>query len=207
MALQAIAFYLMAAVTVAAGLCVVSARNPVHSVLWLILAFFSAAGLFVLMGAEFLAMLLVVVYVGAVAVLFLFVVMMLDVDFAALRQGFARYIPLGLLIAGFLAAEMVVVSTTVATQGAAKDNLTPMASGAGVDVTNAEAIGRVLYTDYVYFFQAAGMVLLVAMIGAIVLTLRHKPGVKRQVMMDQVLRTPATGMKLVNPKVGEGIDA
>jgi NADH-quinone oxidoreductase subunit J len=207
MALQAIAFYLMASVTVAAGFCVVSARNPVHSVLWLILAFFSAAGLFVLMGAEFLAMLLVVVYVGAVAVLFLFVVMMLDVDFAALRQGFARYMPLGLLIAGFLAAEMVVVSTTVATRGAAKDNLTPMASGAGVDVTNAEAIGRVLYTDYVYFFQAAGMVLLVAMIGAIVLTLRHKPGVKRQVMMDQVLRTPKTGMKLVNPKVGEGIDA
>jgi NADH-quinone oxidoreductase subunit J len=207
MALQAIAFYLMAAVTVAAGFCVVSARNPVHSVLWLILAFFSAAGLFVLMGAEFLAMLLVVVYVGAVAVLFLFVVMMLDVDFAALRQGFARYMPVGLLVAGFLAAEMVVVSTTVATRGAAKDSAGPMASGAEVDVTNAEAIGRVLYTDYVYFFQAAGLVLLVAMIGAIVLTLRHKPGVKRQVIMNQVLRTPATGMKLVNPKSGEGIDA
>ena len=208
MALQAIAFYLMAAVTVAAGFCVVSARNPVHSVLWLILAFFSAAGLFVLMGAEFLAMLLVVVYVGAVAVLFLFVVMMLDVDFAALRQGFARYMPLGLVIAGFLAAEMIVISTTVATRGAAKDNLTPMASGgAAPDVTNAEAIGRVLYTDYIYFFQAAGMVLLVAMIGAIVLTLRHKPGVRRQVIMDQVLRTPKTGMKLTNPKVGEGIDA
>ena len=207
MALQAIAFYLMAAVTVAAGLGVVSARNPVHSVLWLILAFFSAAGLFVLMGAEFLAMLLVVVYVGAVAVLFLFVVMMLDVDFAELRQGFARYMPLGLVIAGFLAAEMIVVSTTVATRGAAKDSVGPMASGAAVDVTNAEAIGRVLYTDYVYFFQAAGMVLLVAMIGAIVLTLRHKPGVRRQVIMDQVLRTPATGMKLTNPKVGEGIDA
>ena len=207
MALHAIAFYLMAAVTVAAGFCVVSARNPVHSVLWLILAFFSAAGLFVLMGAEFLAMLLVVVYVGAVAVLFLFVVMMLDVDFAALRQGFARYMPLGLVIAGVLAAEMVVVSATVAGGGAAKDNAMPMASGADTDVTNAEAIGRVLYTDYVYFFQAAGLVLLVAMIGAIVLTLRHKPGVRRQVIMDQVLRTPATGMKLTNPKVGEGIDA
>ena len=207
MALQAIAFYLMAAVTVTAGFCVVSARNPVHSVLWLILAFFSAAGLFVLMGAEFLAMLLVVVYVGAVAVLFLFVVMMLDVDFAALRQGFARYMPVGLLIAGFLAAEMIVVATTVATRGAAKDNATPMASGVNGDVTNAEAIGRVLYTDYVYFFQAAGLVLLVAMIGAIVLTLRHKPGVKRQIMMDQVLRTPKTGMKLANPKPGEGIDA
>ena len=207
MALQAIAFYLMAAVTLGAGLAVVSSRNPVHSVLFLILAFFSAAGLFVLMGAEFLAMLLVVVYVGAVAVLFLFVVMMLDVDFAALRQGFARYMPLGLLIAGFLAAEMVVVATTVATRGAAKDNAMPMASGADTDVTNAEAIGRVLYTDYVYFFQAAGLVLLVAMIGAIVLTLRHKPGVRRQVIMDQVLRTPATGMKLTNPKIGEGIDA
>jgi NADH-quinone oxidoreductase subunit J len=140
-------------------------------------------------------------------VLFLFVVMMLDVDFAALRQGFARYMPLGLLIAGFLAAEMVLVSTAVATQGAAKLNDTPMASGPHTDVTNAEAIGRVLYTDYVYFFQAAGLVLLVAMIGAIVLTLRHKPGVRRQVIMDQVLRTPASGMTLVNPKIGEGIDA
>jgi NADH-quinone oxidoreductase subunit J len=206
MALQAIAFYLMSAVTVAAGFGVVSARNPVHSVLWLILAFFSAAGLFVLLGAEFLAMLLVVVYVGAVAVLFLFVVMMLDVDFAALRQGFARYMPIGLLIAAFLAAEMVLVSTTVATQGAAKLSETPRASGADAGLSNAEAIGRVLYTDYVYFFQAAGLVLLVAMIGAIVLTLRHKPGVKRQVIMNQVLRTPKTGMTMANPKPGEGIE-
>ena len=205
MALQAIAFYLMSAVTLVAGFCVVSARNPVHSVLWLILAFFSAAGLLVLLGAEFLAMLLVVVYVGAVAVLFLFVVMMLDVDFTALRQGFARYMPLGLVIGAFLAAEMILVSTAVATRGAAKDNDTPMASGAGVDISNVEAIGRVLYTDYIYFFQAAGLVLLVAMIGAIVLTLRHKPGVKRQIIMDQVLRTPATGMTIVNPKPGEGI--
>mgnify|MGYP001275686573 CR=1 FL=1 len=206
MALQAIAFYLMAAVTVGAGFCVVSARNPVHSVLWLILAFFSAAGLFVLMGAEFLAMLLVVVYVGAVAVLFLFVVMMLDVDFAALRQGFARYMPLGLLIAGVLAVEMIVVSSTVASRGAAAESAGPMASGgAGANVTNAEAIGRVLYTDYVYFFQAAGLVLLVAMIGAIVLTLRHKPGVKRQVVADQVLRSPKTGMRIVDIKPGEGI--
>src|SRR6185312_4704545 len=173
MALQAIAFYLLATVTIVAGFAVVSARNPVHSVLFLILAFFSAAGLFVLMGAEFLAMLLVVVYVGAVAVLFLFVVMMLDVDFTELRQGFAQYLPIGGLIAVALAAEMVFVSVTVATNGAARLNDTPMASG-GDSVTNAEAIGRVLYTDYVYFFQAAGMVLLVAMIGAIVLTLRHK---------------------------------
>jgi len=206
MALQAIAFYLMAAVTVLAGFAVVSARNPVHSVLFLILAFFSAAGLFVLMGAEFLAMLLVVVYVGAVAVLFLFVVMMLDVDFAELRQGFARYMPLGGLVGGALALEMVVVATTVATKGAARLNDAPQASG-GVDVTNAEAIGRVLYTNYVYFFQAAGLVLLVAMIGAIVLTLRHKPGVKRQVIADQVLRSPKTGMRVVSLKPGQGIDA
>src|SRR5436190_17754539 len=137
MALQAIAFYLMAAVTLGSGIAVVSARNPVHSVLFLISAFFSAAGLFVLLGAEFLAMLLVVVYVGAVAVLFLFVVMMLDVDFAALRQGFARYMPLGGLIAGALAVEMVVVATTVASNGAARLNDAPQASGAA-DVTNAE---------------------------------------------------------------------
>src|SRR5947209_6090755 len=206
MALQAIAFYLMAIVTLASGVAVVSAKNPVHSVLFLIASFFSAAGLFVLLGAEFLAMLLVVVYVGAVAVLFLFVVMMLDVDFAQLRQGFARYMPLGGLIAGGLAIEMIVVSTTVATKGAARLSDSPMAMGANptAGMSNAEAIGRVLYTNYVYFFQAAGMVLLVAMIGAIVLTLRHKPGVRRQVIMDQVLRTPAKGMRLVSLKPGEG---
>jgi NADH-quinone oxidoreductase subunit J len=204
MALQAIAFYLLAAATVLAGFAVVSARNPVHSVLWLITAFFSAAGLFVMMGAEFIAMLLIVVYVGAVAVLFLFVVMMLDVDFTALRQGFARYLPLALVVAGILAIEMVMVSTTVATRGAARHNDLPNAAGLE-DVTNAEAIGRVLYTDYVYFFQAAGMVLLVAMIGAIVLTLRHKPGVRRQLVADQVLRTPKTGMRVVTLKPGEGV--
>src|ERR1700710_1549609 len=208
MALQAIAFYLMAAVTLASGIAVVSARNPVHSVLFLIASFFSAAGLFVLLGAEFLAMLLVVVYVGAVAVLFLFVVMMLDVDFTQLRQGFARYMPLGGLIAGGLAVEMIVVSSTVASNGAARLNDTPMARGAGAaaGLSNAEAIGRVLYTNYVYFFQAAGMVLLVAMIGAIVLTLRHKPGVRRQVIADQVLRSPRTGMRIVNLKPGQGVD-
>ncbi|MCA3719501.1 NADH-quinone oxidoreductase subunit J [Phenylobacterium sp.] len=203
MALQAIAFYLLAAVTIAAGFGVVSARNPVHSVLFLILAFFSAAGLFVLMGAEFLAMLLVVVYVGAVAVLFLFVVMMLDVDFAALRQGFARSMPLGALVAGILAFEMVAISAVVANRGAAAGSTGPKAASA--EVPNAEAIGRVLYTDYVYFFQAAGLVLLVAMIGAIVLTLRHKPGVKRQVISDQVARTPESGMRVVSVKPGEGI--
>lgn len=197
----AIAFYLLAAVTVGAGFGVISSRNPVHSVLFLILSFFSAAGLFVTLGAEFLAMLLVVVYVGAVAVLFLFVVMMLDVDFAALRQGFARYMPLGGLVAGILAVEMIVVSSAVATEGATKN--APMVHG---DVSNIESIGRVLYTDYVYFFQAAGLVLLVAMIGAIVLTLRHKPGVRRQVIMDQVAREPKTGMRIVQIKSGEGID-
>ena len=197
----AIAFYLLAAVTVGAGFGVISSRNPVHSVLFLILAFFNAAGLFVLMGAEHLAMLLVVVYVGAVAVLFLFVVMMLDVDFAALRQGFARYMPLGGLVAGILAIEMIVVASAVATQGATKN--APMVHS---DVSNIESIGRVLYTDYIYFFQAAGLVLLVAMIGAIVLTLRHKPGVRRQVIMDQVAREPKTGMRIVQIKSGEGID-
>ena len=203
MALQAIAFYLLATVTIVAGFCVVSARNPVHSVLFLILSFFSAAGLFVLLGAEFLAMLLVVVYVGAVAVLFLFVVMMLDVDFAALRQGFARYMPLGAAVAGILVFEMIAVASTVASNGAAAANDTPAASAD--NVSNAETIGRVLYTDYVYFFQAAGLVLLVAMIGAIVLTLRHKPGVRRQVIADQVAREPKTGMRIVSIKPGQGI--
>src|SRR4051812_24933841 len=181
---QDIAFYVMAAATVGAGLAVVTARNPVHSVLFLITAFFSAAGLFVLLGAEFLAMLLIVVYVGAVAVLFLFVVMMLDVDFAELRQGVAQYLPIGLVIAGILTVEMIMVSVSVATNGAAAKTAGPLAQPAGF--SNTEAIGRVLYTDYVYLFQAAGLVLLVAMIGAIVLTLRHKPGVKRQDIGAQV---------------------
>jgi NADH-quinone oxidoreductase subunit J len=200
---QAIAFYLMAAVTLLAGFSVVMARNPVHSVLFLITAFFSAAGLFVLLGAEFLAMLLVVVYVGAVAVLFLFVVMMLDIDFAALRAGFVRYLPVGLAVAGVLAVEMVLVSASVAGKGAAAAMNGPLQPDR--NLTNAEAIGRVLYTDFVYFFQAAGMVLLVAMIGAIVLTLRHKPHVRRQVIADQVARTPATGMTIVQIESGEGI--
>ncbi|MDQ2860687.1 MAG: NADH-quinone oxidoreductase subunit J [Pseudomonadota bacterium] len=205
MILQAIAFYLLAATTVVAGLAVISARNPVHSVLFLITTFFSAAGLFVLLGAEFLAMILVVVYVGAVAVLFLFVVMMLDVDFTALRQGFARYLPIGGIIAGVLTVEMVIVAVSVATGGAAAHSVGPMARTGGV--TNAEAIGRVLYTDYVYVFQAAGLVLLVAMIGAIVLTLKHRPGIKRQNIAAQVARTPARGMRVVSIKSGEGLDA
>lgn len=201
MDLLAIAFYALAAVTVLSALAVVSARNPVHSVLFLILSFFSAAGLFVLLGAEFLAMLLVVVYVGAVAVLFLFVVMMLDVDFGSLRTGFARYLPIGAAVAAVLLTEMILVSGAVASRGAASLPRAPLAAG----VTNVEQIGRVLYTDYVYFFQAAGLVLLTAMIGAIVLTLRHKPGVKRQVIADQTARTEKTGMRIMQPTTGEGV--
>ena len=204
MLLQTIAFYVMAAATLGAGLAVVFARNPVHSVLFLITCFFSAAGLFVLLGAEFLAKLLIVVYVGAVAVLFLFVVMMLDIDFAALRSGFARYLPVGGIVAGALAIEMVLIAATVASRGAAKGNATPSASGDAP--TNIEAIGRVLYTDYVYFFQAAGLVLLVAMIGAIVLTLRHKPHVRRQNIGAQVARTPEKGMEIVKIKPGSGVN-
>ena len=200
--LQAIAFYLLATVTVASGLLVVTARNPVHSVLWLILAFFSAAGLFVLLGAEFLAMLLVVVYVGAVAVLFLFVVMMLDVDFVRLREGYAQYLPLGGIVAGVLLAEMIMVSLAVVNGGAAA-NAELVAAPEGT--TNAEAIGRVLYTDYVYIFQAAGIVLLIAMIGAIVLTLRHRPHVRRQNISDQVGRRRDAAVEVKSAESGKGI--
>ena len=201
--LQGIAFYLLAATAVVSGLLVVTARNPVHSVLWLILAFFSAAGLFVLLGAEFLAMLLVVVYVGAVAVLFLFVVMMLDVDFLKLREGYAKYLPIGGVVAAVLLAEMIVVSSAVL-QGGATAGLT----GPGApdpDMSNVEAIGRVLYTDYIYFFQAAGIVLLIAMIGAITLTLRHKPHIKRQNITDQVNRSAAKAMEVKSVQTGQGV--
>ena len=203
MVLQAIAFYLLAATTLVAGVAVISARNPVHSVLFLITAFFSAAGLFVLLGAEFLAMILVVVYVGAVAVLFLFVVMMLDVDFVALRQGFARYLPIGAIIAGILTVEMVIVATSVATHGVASKSTgpaTPMPN-----ITNVEAIGRVLYTDYVYFFQAAGLVLLVAMIGAIVLTLRERKTSRRQNIRAQNERRVEDTLVMVDAALGAGI--
>jgi NADH-quinone oxidoreductase subunit J len=202
MVLEAIAFYVLAGIAIASALMVVTARSPVHSVLFLITTFFTSAGLFVLLGAEFLAMLLVVVYVGAVAVLFLFVVMMLDVDFASLRSGFARYLPIGGVVALVLAGEMILVASAVAAKGAA---VTP---GPVSPLSNTEQIGRVLYTDYVYFFEAAGMVLLVAMIGAIVLTLRHKPGIKRQVIAAQTARTAANGMRIVTDvKVGQGVDA
>jgi NADH-quinone oxidoreductase subunit J len=201
MILQAIAFYFFAAILIAAGLVVVTAKNPVYSVLALIVAFFNAAALFVLLGAEFLAMILVVVYVGAVAVLFLFVVMMLDVDFAALKKGSQAYILPGLGVGGVLFGELIFFIAwhwnfaTQAIKGA------PVPAG----VTNTAALGHILYTDYVYYFEAAGMILLVAMIGAIVLTLRHREGVRRQKAWDQISRDPQSSMALADPKPGEGV--
>jgi len=205
MTVAALFFYLFATVTVAAGLMVICARNPVHAVLYLILAFFNAAGLFVLLGAEFLAMILVVVYVGAVAVLFLFVVMMLDVDFAELRAGFIRNAPLGALIGLILFVELVmVVGFIVISPGSLATPSAPIPPP-GSGITNTEAIGRVLYTKYVYFFQAAGLILLVAMIGAIVLTLRHKEGVKRQSIAAQVARSKRTAIKVVKVAPGTAV--
>ena len=176
MILQAIFFYLFAGVCIASAIMVVTARNPVHSVLFLILAFVNAAGLFVLLGAEFLAMILMVVYVGAVAVLFLFVVMMLDVDFAELRQGFLNYLPVGFLVGAILLAELLfIVGAWVIGPGVPKAITAPIPSAS--DISNTQALGLVLYTRYVYFFEAAGVILLVAMIGAIVMTLHHRPDV------------------------------
>jgi NADH-quinone oxidoreductase subunit J len=188
---DAIFFWVFAATLVGSALAVILARNPVHSVLFLILSFVAASGLFLLMGAEFLGMILIVVYVGAVAVLFLFVVMMLDVDFAELKQGFLQYLPIGALIALFVAVELgyVAVGWTRSPEAAAA------ASPAGA-IANTTALGRVLYTQYFYFFQAAGMILLTAMIGAIVLTLRHRVGVKRQDIATQVARNPANSVEV-----------
>ncbi|MFQ5971764.1 MAG: NADH-quinone oxidoreductase subunit J [Alphaproteobacteria bacterium] len=187
MIIQALVFYLFAAVVVAAGVVVISARNPVHSVLFLILAFFNSAGLFVLLGAEFLAMILVVVYVGAVAVLFLFVVMMLDINFAALREGFLQYLPIGALIGLILLLELIVIfASWIIAPDAASVAVAPRP--APDDVTNTRALGRLIYTDFIYLFQAAGLVLLIAMVGAIVLTLRRRPDVRRQRIRDQVGR-------------------
>jgi NADH-quinone oxidoreductase subunit J len=191
-------------VCIASALMVIASRNPVHSVLFLILAFVNAAGLFLLLGAEFLAMILVVVYVGAVAVLFLFVVMMLDVDFAELRDGFLQYLPVGALIGIVLLAEiLLVVGAWTIGGGTPRVAAAPITAG----VSNTEAIGLVLYTKYIYYFQAAGLVLLVAMIGAIVLTLRHKEGVKRQDISDQVARTPATAIEIRKVQPGQGLEA
>jgi NADH-quinone oxidoreductase subunit J len=202
MIFPALFFYLFAGVCVAAGFMVIAARNPVHSVLYLILAFVNAAALFVLMGAEFLAMILIIVYVGAVAVLFLFVVMMLDVDFVELRQGFLNYLPVGILVGIVFLLELVFVGVSwVISPSAPKVLATPIAS----NVSNTEALGLVLYTRYVYYFEAAGVVLLVAMIGAIVLTLRHKPNVKRQNVAEQVARTKATSIEIRQVRPGQGI--
>ena len=204
MVIQALAFYLFAAVTIAAATMVVVARNPVHSVLYLILAFFNAAALFLLMGAEFLAMILVVVYVGAVAVLFLFVVMMLDVNLAALREGFLRYLPIGGLIGLVLFVELIFIvgAWIVAPEaGAALLSKTP----APDQVDNTRAIGQLVYTRYIYLFQGAGLVLLVAMIGAIVLTLRTRPGVRRQNIGDQINRKHEDVVEIVKVPTGGGI--
>ncbi len=201
--IAALAFYLFASVTVLSAVCVIFARNPVHSVLWLILAFFSAAGLFVLMGAEFLAMILVIVYVGAVAVLFLFVVMMLDVNFEELRKGFLSYLPIGLIIAGILLLELIILGTTwMSAEGANSLVRAPV----DANVTNTRALGRLIYTQYVYVFQAAGLILLVAMIGAIVLTHRQRGGVRRQSISRQNARQAKDAFANIPGKSGEGIE-
>ena len=204
MILSAIMFYLFAAVAIASGVMVVSARNPVHSVLFLFLAFFNAAGLFVLMGAEFLAMILVIVYVGAVAVLFLFVVMMLDIDFAQLRTGAMRYLPIGLLVGIILFAELVLVFGSWAiAPGVATLAPAPMPSGAAV--TNTRALGDLLYTRYIFAFQTAGMILLVAMVGAIILTLRQRADTRRQSIAEQIGRSRTETVEVVKAPIGQGV--
>ncbi|MBI3706043.1 MAG: NADH-quinone oxidoreductase subunit J [Rhizobiales bacterium] len=202
MIVAALFFYLFAGLCVASAFMVIAARNPVHSVLYLILAFVNAAGLFVMMGAEFLAMILIVVYVGAVAVLFLFVVMMLDVDFSQLKQGVLQYLPIGMLIGGiFLAELLLVVGSWAIGPGI------PQAIVAKIPakISNTEAIGLVLYTRYAYFFEAAGIILLVAMIGAIVLTLRHKERVRRQHIPTQVTRNPKLAIEILKVRSGQGL--
>ena len=198
------AFYLFASVLLTAAVMVISARNPVHSVLWLIVAFFNAAGLFILLGAEFLAMILLIVYVGAVAVLFLFVVMMLDIDFAKLKVGTVRYLPLGLLVGGIILAEILfAIGAWAPGQGVLlHDSL----AGAPDGMTNTQWIGSQLYTRYLYVFQAAGLVLLVSMIGAIVLTHRQRVGTKRQNIATQVAMTPAKAVRKAQPAIGQGVE-
>lgn len=195
--LSSVFFYLFATICCLSGLMVVSSRNPVHSVLFLILAFFNAAGLFILLNAEFLAMLLVVVYVGAVAVLFLFVVMMLDINYSELREGFQKYRPLGLFIGAVLLVELF------ATFFEYSGNIKSLSSPG--DVHNTKALGQVIYTDYIYLFQLAGLILLVAMIGAIALTLRKRTGVRKQVIADQNARTRAETVKLAKVETGAGV--
>jgi NADH-quinone oxidoreductase subunit J len=204
MVIHALFFYLFAAVTVASAAMVIFSRNPVHSVLFLILAFVNAAGLFVLIGAEFLAFILIIVYVGAVAVLFLFVVMMLDVDFAELRQGFLNYLPIGTIIGIILFVELATVLAAYVIGPDVANAITAPIPAAD-QISNTQALGLVLYTRYVYFFQAAGVILLVAMIGAIVLTLQHKPNVKRQSIASQVARNKASAIDVVQVKSGQGL--
>ena len=202
MIVQTLLFYIFSFMVLGSALMVISAKNPVHSVLFLILAFFNAAGLFVLLGAEFVAMLLVIVYVGAVAVLFLFVVMMLDVNFVVLRQGFLRYLPLGAVVALILFIELFLVlkASTLSVE-----ILAQAANPIAEKVTNTKALGLVLYTDYVYPFQIAGLILLVAMIGAIVLTLRQREGVRKQSIYKQVSRTRADSVEVISVETGKGI--
>jgi NADH-quinone oxidoreductase subunit J len=202
MILHALFFYLFAGICVASAVMVVVSRNPVHSVLYLILAFVNASALFVLMGAEFLAMILIVVYVGAVAVLFLFVIMMLDVDFAQLREGFIEYLPVGLVIGGIFMFELLLVVGSWLIQPGTTKAIT---AAIPTNVSNTEALGLVLYTKYIHYFQLAGIVLLVAMIGAIVLTLRHKAAVKRQDINVQNARTPELAMSVRKVASGQGL--
>lgn len=204
MIIQALAFYLFAFIAVASGAMVISSRNPVHSVLFLILTFFTAAGLFVLMGAEFLAMILIVVYVGAVAVLFLFVVMMLDINFVEMRQGFLQYLPIGALIGFILLIELVfILGTWVGAPEAGQLAAVPIAP---IDEKeNTQALGEVLYTKYVYLFQTAGLILLVAMIGAICLTLRKRTGVRRQKISDQISRSREDSVEIKHVTPGSGV--
>ena len=200
--IQALAFYLFAFVVVLSGALTIASRNPVHSVMWLILAFFNAAGLMILVGAEFIAMLLVIVYVGAVAVLFLFVVMMLDIDFTELRAGVARYFGIGLALAVALAAEVMIA---IGAWSTGPIQLARRAAPIDDTVPNIQAIGNLLYTRYLFVFEGAGLVLLVAMIGAILLTLRHRKDVKRQNVLQQMWRDPAKAMELKDVKPGQGL--
>jgi len=202
MILPALFFYLFAGICVASAVMVIVSRNPVHSVLYLILAFVNASGLFVLMGAEFLGMMLIVVYVGAVAVLFLFVIMMLDVDFVELREGFIQYLPVGVVIGGIFLFELLLTVGAWVINPSVSKNIT---AAIPTNVSNTEALGLVLYTKYIHYFQLSGMVLLVAMIGAIVLTLRHKASVKRQDINVQNARTPDMAMAMRKVAPGQGL--
>ena len=202
MLIKALVFYMFAIVSIVSAFMVVTSKNPVHSVLFLILTFFNGAGLFVLMGAEFLAMILVVVYVGAVAVLFLFVVMMLDINFVELRQGFLRYLPYGVTIGLVLLVELIIM---VGGWKFAPVSTEIISSPIPAMSTNTHALGSILYTDYIYLFQAAGIVLLISMIGAIVLTHRQRPGVKKQVIADQLSRKPEDTLKIHKIESGRGI--